>query len=97
MYELLAADQSLEEESLALAIQFQRAPREQRETIKGKIEKLVNEHFQVCQQRRELELQRLEEDLKRLREAVKKRNEAREQLIRQRVSELLGLDDGLRF
>jgi hypothetical protein len=97
MYELLRADLALGQKSQELAVQFQRAPSQQRERLKGEIETLVGEHFQLRQQRRELELKRLEAELQRLRDAIQKRNEAREQLIQQRVSELLGLDDGLQF
>ena len=92
MHELLKADQDLEREAREMAIQYRRAPKPQREEIKERIGKLVNKHFEVRQERRELELKRLEEELDRLRGAIERRNEARDQLVGQRLSQLLGED-----
>ena len=92
MHDLLKADQDLEREAREMAIQYRRAPKPQREQIKERIGKLVNKHFEVRQERRELELKRLEEELDRLRGAIERRNEARDQLVGQRLSQLLGED-----
>lgn len=90
MYELLKGDHDIEQQTRELAIQYRRAPAEQKPEIKKEIKKLVNEHFQLRQQRRELELKRLDEELKRLREAFEARNDAREVIVGKRVAELLG-------
>ena len=65
--------------------------------LKEQLGELVNKHFEVRQQRRQLELKRLEEELERLRDAIESRNEARDELVRQRVVEILGEEAGLEF
>ena len=97
MYKLRRADSDLERESRQLAMQYRQAPEDQKEGIQAKLEKLVLKHFEVRQQRRTLELKRLEAELQRLRDSIEKRNKAREQIVKKRVSELLGLDEGTRF
>jgi septum formation topological specificity factor MinE len=69
-----------------------REPEEQEE-LKRALAEVVEKHFQVRQERRELELRHLEQQLDRLREAIKKRAESRELIIRQRISQLLGDND----
>jgi hypothetical protein len=93
MYKLLRDDYDLERRTRELAIQYRRAPSQQRGAIKEGLQKTVSQHFEVRQQRRRLELKRLEEELKRLRDAIDRRNEARETIVGKRVSELLGEDD----
>ena len=97
MYKLLREDQDLERQTRESAMQYRRAPKDQKEAIQKELEKLVLKHFDVRQQRRALELKRLEEELQRLRDSIEHRNKAREQIVKKRVSELLGLDEGTRF
>ncbi|MBN2473047.1 MAG: hypothetical protein JXB62_00465 [Pirellulales bacterium] len=92
MYELLTADSDLDRQARELAIQYRRAPQSQRPNIKEELEAVVEKHFDVRQQRRALELKRLEEELKRLRDAFNDRNKARNDLVGQRVSQLLQED-----
>ncbi|HQU44286.1 MAG TPA: hypothetical protein PK867_15815 [Pirellulales bacterium] len=54
---------------------------------------VVENHFAVRQQRRELEVKRLEAQLQRLREGLKKRTEERQKLIDEHLSQLLGGDE----
>ncbi len=97
MYKLLKEDYDLERRTRELAIQYRRATGQQRPAIREQLEKLADKHFQARQERRLLELKRLEEELKRLREAIRRRDEARETLVGERVSELLGDEDDLDF
>ncbi len=97
MYKLLRADAELEQRTRDLALQYRRAPKDQQEKIEAELQKLVGEHFDVRQQRRLLELKRLEQELKRLQDSIDRRNAAREQIVKDRVRELLGTDEGLRF
>jgi hypothetical protein len=97
MYKLLRDDYEMERQTRELAIQYRRASAEQRAEIKQQLGELVDKHFEVRQQRRRLELKRLEEELERLREAIEARNEARDDLVRQRVAEILGDQGGLEF
>jgi hypothetical protein len=69
----------------------------ERDTIQKEIVKLVNEQFNLRQERRENELKLFEEQIKRLRETIEKRQKAREEIIERRVKELLGQDDDMRF
>jgi hypothetical protein len=80
-----------------LTMRYRHAPAEQREQMKKELTDLVNRHFEVRQQRRELQLKRLEEELQRLRESIQARNEAREQIVNRRIAELLGDKDDLSF
>lgn len=97
MYKLLKEDYDLERRTRELAIQYRRASGQQRPAIREQLEKLIDEHFQVRQERRLLELKRLEEELERLREAIQRRDETRQTLVRDRVKELLGDEDDLDF
>jgi hypothetical protein len=97
MFKLLESDFDLDNRTREMAMQYRQAPKEKQDGIGQQVEKLVTEHFEVRQQRRALELKRLEEELKRMRESMDKRNEARERIVKNRVQELLGLDEGSRF
>jgi len=97
MYKLLKDDYDLERQTRELAIQYRRAPGAQRTDIKQRLSELVNKHFEVRQERRLLELKRLEEELKRLRDAIDLRNEAREELVKERILQLLGEEGDLEF
>jgi hypothetical protein len=80
----------LERQTRELGMQYRGAPEPRREEIKKELTKLVNHHFEVRQQRRELELKRLDKEIQRLREAIERRMKAREELVGKRVKELLG-------
>jgi len=97
MYKLLREDEDLDRQSRQLAMQYRLAPKDGKEAIQKELEELVSKHFDVRQQRRALELKRLEEELQRLRDSIDNRNKLREQIVKKRVAELLGLDEGTRF
>ncbi len=96
MYKLLREDLQLEWQARELAVQYRLAPEGRRAKIKQQLKELVDQHFDIRQQRRLLELKRLEEELKRLRAAIDHRNESRESLVGKRISQLLG-EEGLDF
>lgn len=93
MYALLKADHEMERKSLEISHELRQLPTEQRVKKKEELTKLLNEHFDVRQKRRELQIKRMEEELKKLRDAVTKRNEARAEVVGKRLSELTG-DEG---
>jgi hypothetical protein len=97
MYALMKADGELGGQSYGLAEQVRKATGEQRAKLKQQLEDLLNKHFDVRQQRRQLQIKRMEDELKRLQEAVEKRSEARDALVRQRIAELLGEQADLGF
>jgi len=97
MFKLLQQDYQLDRETQELAMQYRQAPADQREALKKKLEESVGRHFEARQQRRSLELKRLEEQLDRLRESIDKRNKNQKEIVNRRVSELLGVDDPMRF
>jgi hypothetical protein len=90
MRELVNRDADFEKQSFELAERIHRAPGEEREKLKSQLGELVNKHFDVRQQRRELQLKRMEDELKRLREAIAKRNESRQSIVKNRIGELVG-------
>ena len=97
MYKLLKADQELDHQTRELAMQWRQASTEQRTDLKKALQQLVGKQFEVRQQRRALELKRLDTELQRLREAIDRRNAARDKIVDQRVSDLLGVEGDLSF
>jgi chromosome segregation ATPase len=97
MAELDRTDQELNAKSVDLSMRFRHAPPAEREKIKQEISEAVNRHFDVRQERRELQLQRLEEELARLKESIQARQQAREEIVKKRLAELLGETDDLNF
>ena len=97
MAKLEEADMDLDRQTHELAEQFRREEgAEDREKLKEMLTVVVDKHFQVRQERRELEIKRLEAQLERLRAALKKRMDDRQAIVKQRISNLLG-DDELGF
>lgn len=94
MFKLLEKEQQLDHQSRDLAQQYRRAPTDQQPAIKEKLAAAVTAHFEARQSRRLVELKRLEDELKRLRESIDRRNKAQHTIVNDRVSNLLGLDDG---
>ena len=94
MFKLLEKEQQLDHQSRDLAQQYRRAPTDQQPAIKQKLEAAVTAHFEARQARRLVELKRLEDELKRLRESIDRRNKAQATIVGDRVSSLLGLEDG---
>jgi len=90
MYALMKQDYDMEQKSLEISRNLRQLPTDQRVKSKEELTKLIQEHFDVRQKRRELQIKRMEEDLQKLREAVTKRNESRDSLVRKRLSELTG-------
>ena len=90
MYKLIKGDHDLDRQARDLSAKYRRAKDEERSAIKEQLVETVNKHFEIRQQRRQLQLKRLEEELKRLRQAIEDRDKAREALVGKRVSELTG-------
>jgi hypothetical protein len=97
MFKLLKADMDLERQTRELAMQYRQTSSDGRAKIKEKVKELVAKHFDVRQQRRALELKRLEAELQRLRETMERRLKARDKLVTDRVSDLLGREDEASF
>jgi len=97
MYQLLVEDNRLDREALALARRVREAKSTEREKLRADLAVVVNKHFDVRQQRRELSLKRMEEELKRLREAIESRSKGREDVVQRRITELVGDDKDLEF
>jgi hypothetical protein len=93
MAELVEQDQELERETYQLADLIRRASAEKRKEIRASLEAVINEHFEVRQNRRKLELERLEAELTRLRESIETRTKARQEIVDRRVAEVLGEDE----
>jgi uncharacterized protein YPO0396 len=93
MYALLKADHEMERRSLEISHELRQLPTEQRVKKKEELAKLIDQHFDVRQKRRELQIKRMEEELKKLRDAVTKRNDARAEIIGKRLTELTA-DEG---
>lgn len=97
MYKLAKVDAELDRQSQDLALQYIHASREKRDQIRQQVEQVVNQHFEVRQERRLLELKRLKEELQSFQEAIDRRTKARKELIEKRMSDLLGSDERPKF
>ncbi len=97
MYKLVKEDMELDHQSRELASLCRQAPQEQRDEMKKQLQKLVNKQFEVRQARRTLEVKRVETEIQRLRDAIDRRNGAREKIVAQRVSDLLGVEGEMSF
>jgi hypothetical protein len=97
MSKLLEADREYERRTMDLAERYRRVGEGDRGALRKELAEVVTKHFEVRQQRRELELKRMDEQLARLRDAIKKRQESRQRIIDRRVSELVGSDGSLDF
>jgi hypothetical protein len=97
MHKLVMEDMRLEEASLDLANQFRTATPENREKLRADLAVQVHKHFDVRQQRRELQLKRLEDELKRLREAIESRTRTRDEIVQKRLIDLVGDPKDLEF
>ncbi|MCH2130801.1 MAG: DASH complex subunit SPC19 [Pirellulaceae bacterium] len=98
--ELIERDQQLERETREMASRLRHGRIENGEEIeeaKHHIAELVEEHFDVRQSRRELELEKLRERLERLEHSIERRHNAREEIISRRVAELTGEEHDLSF
>jgi septum formation topological specificity factor MinE len=97
MAELMQSDMELEHQTMHLAHRLRGAKTDQAETLKTELSEVISKHFDVRQQKRELQIKRMEESLEKLRETVKKRAEAREEIVKKRLGELVGEQGELDF
>jgi len=97
MFRIMKEEGELDRRTRELGMQYRGAPEPQREEIKKELTKMVNRHFEVRQQRRELELKRLDKEIQRLREAIERRMKARDELVNKRVRDLLGEQEDAGF
>lgn len=97
MAELLRADRELEQKTIQLAHRYRTARPDDKEKVRKELTEVVNKHFEVRQQRRELQVRRMQESLENLRTAIKKRADAREEIVKKRINNLTGEEAGLEF
>lgn len=96
MLRLTQMDQELDRKSHELSEQIRRnrgAGGEQKEQLKKELAEVVNQHFNVRQERRELELKRTEEQIERLRNSVRSHKEKRDSAVQRRIADLTGDGD----
>ena len=98
MEKLLEADTKMEQQTRVLAKRYREAKdQEEQAKVRGDLETLTKEHFDLRQERRELEISRLEAQLQRVRASVEKRTEVKDLIIRRRIAQILGEEDDLAF
>jgi hypothetical protein len=98
MERLNSTEARLEARARDISAQYRATTNEtRRDELRGDLEDVVLQQFEVRQERRQLELEHLERQLKRLREAIEKRSGSRDQLIKQRIEQLVGEESGLGF
>jgi signal transduction protein with GAF and PtsI domain len=99
MFRLTQREQELDRQSRDLSDQLRRGrgiDADQKEQIRKQLTEAVNQHFNVRQERRELELKRLEEQIERLRSTVKSFKDKRDASVQRRIAQLLD-EEGLDF
>jgi hypothetical protein len=97
MYKLVQEDSELDRQTRELAMRCRQAPKEQGTDMKKQLQEMVNTQFDVRQERRNLELKRLDTEIQRLRDTIERRTKARDEIVKQRVSDLLGVEGELSF
>lgn len=90
MYKLEMADQEMERQTSDLSMQYRRAPKEEKAELRKELEEVVLKHFEVRQEKRQLQLTRLEKELQRLRDEIERRTQKRGEIVGKRLSELVG-------
>jgi PBP1b-binding outer membrane lipoprotein LpoB len=93
LFKAMQEDFDLERQSRDLADQYRRAGKDEQAKIKEKLVEIVNKHFQVRQQLRNLEVKRLDQQLKQLRDRIDQREKDRKTIVEKRVVELTGADE----
>lgn len=73
-----------------LAVRYRQAGGEERDELRQQLRTAIQEHFEIRQKKRLLQLRRIEEEVKRLRDAISKREASREAIIDRRFAELVG-------
>ena len=90
-YEAMQEKEKLEVETKELVDQYKSTENEsQKEELKSQITELLNKIFDIRQQNREKEIQRLEERLAEAKANNKKRLQNKEEIVAERLNELLG-------
>ncbi len=90
-------DRDLERQTRDQAEQYRRAGKGEQAKLNEKLLEIVNKHFAVRQQLRNLEVKRLEQQLKQLRDKIDQREKNRKEIVEKRIIELTGADEGEHF
>ena len=90
-------DSYFDQQTQELSERLRSAKKDDREKLKTEIAEVVSKHFDVRQNRRELQIKRMEDELKKLRESMTRRNDSKDQIIKKRLAELVGNEDDLGF
>ena len=92
LYALLVREWRMEREADALALEIRRLPDgAQRNDRIAQLRQRLDEIFELKQQNRRREIQQLEQELGALNQRLQKREQLRDQLINQRLSDLIGV------
>lgn len=94
---MLLLDRNLDDKTHELSVRLRSAKKDDREKLKAELTDVVTKHFDVRQQRRDLQVKRMEAELQKLRDAMTKRNESRNDIIKKRLTELVGEQSDLEF
>ncbi|HEY2413753.1 MAG TPA: hypothetical protein VGI40_15995 [Pirellulaceae bacterium] len=97
MRDLMRQDAEMDRKTHELAMRIRESRGDERAKLKSELSELVNNHFDVRQKRRELQLKRMEDELQRLREAISSRNKSRESIVTNHMKELIGEERDLEF
>lgn len=92
MQDLVDKETELSKKTTELVRVLKAAAADKKAEVRTQLTTVVEEHFAVRQQQRELQLKRIEEEVKKLREAIEKRNTAKKEIIERRIAELTGED-----
>jgi hypothetical protein len=96
MQKLLAEEGKSQREAVGLVAEYTRKEKDsEREAVKTKLADVLGKQFDAQQKRRDLELTRLEAQVKKLREVMKKRGDARQNIVNNRLDQLIREADGL--
>ncbi len=97
LFKAMQADFDLERQTRDQVEHYRRAGKGDQAKVKEKLVEIVNKHFEVRQQLRNLEVKHLEQQLKDLRDKIDQREKKRKEIVDKRISELIGADEGEHF
>ncbi len=98
MYEAMKEKRELEIQTKQLVDQYKNTENEaEKEKLKNQISELLNKIFDIRQKNREKEIERLEKRLAEAKENNEKRLQNKEEIIAERLKDLLGKHDWMRW
>ena len=98
LFELIQEDVDLEKKAAELAKQWKAAEAGKKDEVKAELKKVLDQHFQVREERRLYELKMVEDRLREMRIEIEERPKKKDRIVEKRMKDLLEKEEaGLEF